>query len=116
VPRKRRLLDNNFTARYNYLMQVVPMKEGNTKEIFSSVSPKGQVTIPAEIRHMLGVGPRDKVAFRVENGQVLIRPARSTLDAAYRSIPALARPLSDKEMTEIVHEEHAQEAAEEGRG
>ena len=32
----------------------------------SSVSPKGQVTIPVEIRRLLGVKPKDKVVFRVE--------------------------------------------------
>jgi AbrB family looped-hinge helix DNA binding protein len=90
------------------------MTEGNTRESFSSVSPKGQVTIPAYIRQLLGVGPRDKVGFRVENGQVLIRPARSTLDAAYRAIPALARPRSETELTELAHDEHAHEAAREG--
>ncbi len=92
------------------------MKDGNTKEIFSSVSPKGQVTIPAAIRHLLGVGPKDKMAFRVENGEVLIRPARSKLDAAYRSIPALDSPLSDKEMTELAHDEHAKHVVDEGHG
>jgi antitoxin PrlF len=91
------------------------MKEDSTRERVSSLSPKGQVTIPAEIRKLLGVGPKDKVAFRVENGQVLIKPAASTLDAAYRSIPALDRPLSDREMTELAQEEHARETAEEGR-
>jgi AbrB family looped-hinge helix DNA binding protein len=101
---------------YNLAMQVVPSKEGLTRETLSSVSPKGQVTIPAEIRQLLGVRPRDKVAFRVENGQVLIRPARSTLDAAYCSIPALAKPLSDKQMTELAQQEHAQATAEEGQG
>jgi AbrB family looped-hinge helix DNA binding protein len=101
---------------YNCKVQVVRSREGNTKEVLSSVSPKGQITIPAAIRQLLGVRPKDKVAFRVENGQVFISPANSTLDAAYRAIPALARPLSDKEMTELAHDEHAQQVAEEGRG
>jgi len=52
------------------------VNEGNTREAVSSVSPKGQITIPAAIRHLLGVGPKDRVAFRVENGEVVIRPAR----------------------------------------
>lgn len=79
------------------------------------MSPKGQVTIPAEIRAILGLRPRDKVAFEVQEGQVLIRPARSTLDAIYRSVPALENPLTDKQMTEIAQDEHARQAAEEGR-
>ena len=35
------------------------------KEYVSSVSPKGQITIPIEIREMLGVKPKDKVIFEV---------------------------------------------------
>src|SRR4051812_43831961 len=95
-------------------MQVVPMKERITPERTSSVSPKGQVTIPAEIRQELGLRPRDRVVFEMHEGQLLIRPARSSLDASYRSVPALDRPLSDNEMTEIAQEEHARQVAEEG--
>jgi AbrB family looped-hinge helix DNA binding protein len=100
---------------YNWLVRVVPMKQRITNERTSSVSPKGQVTIPAEIRQMLGVRPRDRVAFEVHEGRVLIRPARSNLDAIYRSIPALDRPVSDKEMARIAQEEHARNVTEEGR-
>jgi antitoxin PrlF len=91
------------------------MNERHTNERTSSVSPKGQITIPAEIRQLLGVRPRDRVAFEVTDGQVLIRPARRSLDSIYRSVPALERPLSDKEMTELAQDEHAREAAEEGK-
>jgi len=86
-----------------------------TGERTSRVSPKGQVTIPVDIRQLLGVRPRDRVAFEVHEGQVLIRPARSSLDAVYRSVPALEQPVSDKEMTQLAQEEHAQQVAEEGK-
>ena len=33
------------------------------KEMLSSVSPKGQITIPVAIRRLLGVKPKDTVAF-----------------------------------------------------
>jgi len=101
---------------YNQEKQVVPMHERHTSERTSSVSPKGQVTIPAEIRRFLGVRPRDKVAFEVTDGQVLIRPARGNLESLYRSVPALDRPVSDKEMTQLAQEEHARAVAEEGQG
>ncbi len=85
------------------------------REMLSSVSPKGQITIPAEIRRLLGVKPRDKVAFRVEDGRVQItRARRSSLEAIYRSVPALDRTLSEREMTEIATEEHARDVAREG--
>lgn len=91
------------------------MKQRITRERTSSVSPKGQVTIPVEIRAILGVRPKDRVAFEVQDGQVFIRPARQSLDVIYRSVPALKRPLSDKEMSQLAQEEHARRVAEDGQ-
>ena len=82
--------------------------------MLSSVSPKGQITIPVEIRRMMGVKPKDKVAFRLEGDQVKIAPARSPLDESYQAIPALKPGRSWKEIERLAAEEHAQEAAREG--
>lgn len=84
------------------------------KEHLSSVSPKGQITIPAEIRRVLGVKPKDKVAFRVENGRVEITPAASPLEESYMAIPALTPPRSWKEIEQLVAEEQAEAIAKEG--
>jgi len=48
-------------------------------EYVSNLTSKGQVTIPASIRKALGLKPRDKVAFRMENGTVRIQPARASV-------------------------------------
>ncbi len=84
------------------------------KEYVSSVSPKGQITIPQEIRRILGVKPKDRVRFTLEDGEVKISPAASDLGALYQAVPALARRLSVAEMIEIAHEEQAEEVAREG--
>jgi AbrB family looped-hinge helix DNA binding protein len=86
------------------------------REYESSVSPKGQVTIPHEVRKQWRLGPRDRVLFRVEEGlvQIVPAPSHSSLAEGYQSIPALARPLTDKEMTQIAAEEHAEHVAREG--
>lgn len=78
------------------------------REYESSVSPKGQVTIPNDVRLRWGIGARDRVLFRVEDGSVLLvpMPPRSALADGYRSIPARARTLSDDDMTRIAAEEH----------
>jgi AbrB family looped-hinge helix DNA binding protein len=91
-------------------------RKGVMKEYESSVSPKGQVTIPKEVRLHWGIGARDRVLFRVEDGGVQLVPAprRSALADGYRSIPALARALSDDDMTRIAAEEHAAHVAREG--
>lgn len=84
------------------------------KEFVSSVSPKGQITIPAEVRRMLGVKPKDKIAIMVEGEDVKLQPARSRLDATYQAVEALKPPRTDEEIEEIVAEEIAQAAAREG--
>lgn len=40
----------------------------------SSVSPKGQVTVPAEMRRALGIAPGGKVRFVLKGKQVLMEP------------------------------------------
>lgn len=84
------------------------------KELLSSVSPKGQVTLPIEIRRQLGIKPKDKVAFRLEQGKVELTPARSPLEESYQAIPALKPPRSWQEIEALVGEELAQRAAREG--
>jgi AbrB family looped-hinge helix DNA binding protein len=75
------------------------------KAAVGSVSTKGQVTIPQEIREQLGIRPGDKVWISVEGSSVVMRPADLSLLAGYRSIPALKRPLTDEEMDDLIDEE-----------
>ena len=84
------------------------------KELISSVSPKGQITIPLEIRQKLGVRPKDKVVFYLDGDIVKITPLRSQLAAGFGSVPALKQPRSLNEIEEIVSEEHAHHVAQEG--
>ena len=44
---------------------------------FSTISSKGQLTIPQEIRKRLGLEAGDRVEFVVEEDRTVIRPARS---------------------------------------
>ena len=67
----------------------------------SSVSPKGQITIPVEIRRMLGIQPRDKVTFEVDDGQVRLMPERFTLESAFGS---LEPPNGSEDFQEIASE------------
>ncbi|MDA2920132.1 AbrB/MazE/SpoVT family DNA-binding domain-containing protein [Desulfobacterota bacterium AH_259_B03_O07] len=50
------------------------------EEYIRTVTQKGQVTIPAEIRNLLGVGPNDKVAFIMENDQILLTSTKSVVE------------------------------------
>ncbi len=84
------------------------------KEFTSSVSPKGQVTIPIKIRKRLGVKPKDKVAFYIEGDEVKIAPVTSALDESYGSVAPLKPPRNWNEIEEIAREEQAQSAVREG--
>ena len=42
----------------------------------STITSKGQVTIPKEIRHLMGLEPGDRVVFRADaSGRVVVEPA-----------------------------------------
>jgi AbrB family looped-hinge helix DNA binding protein len=85
------------------------------RQFVGSVSPKGQITLPQAIRQLLGVQPKDKVRIKVEGHEVKVTPLGSPMDASFQAVSALKKPLSLEQMTEIAHDEHAEEAALEGR-
>jgi AbrB family looped-hinge helix DNA binding protein len=76
----------------------------------SSVSPKGQITLPIEVRRLLGIHPKDRVTIRLDGAVVTIATGELSLADVYRSVPALPRPLTDAEIDTIVAEEIATEA------
>lgn len=43
---------------------------------FSTISSKGQVTVPLEVRNRLGLKEGDRVEFVYEEGRTVLRPAR----------------------------------------
>lgn len=54
--------------------------------MISTVTSKGQVTIPKEIRIFLKLKPSDKVDFSLENGRVVLKPIK-TLKNFRGSVP-----------------------------
>ena len=39
---------------------------------FSTITQKGQTTIPSEIRHQMNIEPGDKISFEIINGAIVI--------------------------------------------
>lgn len=73
------------------------------KELVATISSKGQVTIPVEIRRQLRVNSADKVAFVVSDaGKVELRAVRFTLESVLGSLEALPDESIDleRELTE----------------
>lgn len=81
------------------------MAHPNNKAIPASVTSRGQVTLPAEVRRLLGIAEGEKVLFVIEDGQVSLRKPRFTLKSVGGSVPPLTKKLTWKQMTEIAHEE-----------
>ncbi len=88
------------------------------REIVSTVSSKGQVTVPAEIRRRLGIEPGDKLSFIIENKgdtgeeRVVLKASRYPDIASLQGAAgSLAKPLSWDRMLSIAHEDRAQEIA-----
>jgi AbrB family looped-hinge helix DNA binding protein len=57
----------------------------------STISSKGQVTVPIEVRHRLGLREGDRVEFVFEDGRTVLRPGRqetNPFDAYLGALPA----------------------------
>lgn len=87
------------------------------KEIIAATTQRNQVTIPAEVRRLLGLKPRDKVAFTVDHhGAVRLTPAPYTLESVFRSVSP-ATPADDIEaLISDAKDEKAEQTVRELRG
>jgi bifunctional DNA-binding transcriptional regulator/antitoxin component of YhaV-PrlF toxin-antitoxin module len=81
----------------------------------SSLSPKGQITWPLELRRRWGLKPNDRLLIQVDDAIVTLAALPSPVEATYGVLPPLPRPFSVEEMAEAAAEEHAQAATREGR-
>ena len=67
--------------------------------MLATVGQKGQVTIPAPIRRMLGIRPGDRVAFVVHKGEVRLTAASSVVELTagkLRGGPSMLSPAEEK--------------------
>ena len=55
----------------------------------STISSKGQITVPQEIRKRLGLEAGDRVEFVIEDDRTVIRPARSEVNRFEKYIGVL---------------------------
>ena len=78
------------------------------KTIVTTLTQRSQVTIPAEVRRLLGVKPRDKVAFTIDDGGVRLAPASFSLESAYGAVKPVEKPENFDEITSIAKEAKAE--------
>ena len=77
------------------------------QEIISTITSKGQVTIPAEVRKYLSIETNDKLAFVIDDeGIVRLRVLRYPTVASLRGAAgSLKEPLSWQEVQQTAHED-----------
>ena len=82
-------------------------RRGNMKQILSTISSKGQITLPAEVRRHLRVSTNDKVAFVIEpeGGVRLEVPRYGSIAALRGAAGSLRQPLSWQEMLDIARKD-----------
>lgn len=80
----------------------------------STLTDKGQTTVPAEVREALKIKPRQQLAWEIQgDGSVVVRPQPSALGLFGRLKPAKAFP-GLKQEKEGVRRGVARQAAKEG--
>jgi AbrB family looped-hinge helix DNA binding protein len=79
----------------------------NEQQYVMPITSKGQVTIPAAVRQLLGLKKRGKVAFQIKGGAVTVEPVQATLQAAYGAVTPLSQPEDFERISEIAQEEQA---------
>jgi len=84
------------------------------KGLETTLTQKGQVTIPAEIRSLLGLKPHDKVRFEVEGEAVRLRPVPSKVQRWYGAVTPRHRPEDFRQVREEFEQGVADEADAEG--
>ena len=79
------------------------------RQFTTTTTQRNQVTIPAEVRRTLGIKPREKVSFTIEDdGHVTIAAAEFTVETAYGSV----KPVDDGRTLDQIIREAKDEKAE----
>lgn len=81
------------------------------QQIIASITQRGQVTIPASVRKLLGAKPKGKISFHIEGNEVRLLPTAFTLEGVYGSVRPHKRPESFKKLFRKAKEEKARRQA-----
>ncbi|OGP99633.1 MAG: hypothetical protein A2026_13080 [Deltaproteobacteria bacterium RBG_19FT_COMBO_46_12] len=80
------------------------------------ISSKGQMTIPREVRKVLGLKPSEKVVIVVEGDQAIMKPLKGNLldIGGSITIPKREKPIDFSKTREEVKKKVAQKAVKRG--
>jgi antitoxin PrlF len=81
------------------------------KKHLGTVTQKGQITIPVEVREYLQVQPNDKVAFEIRDGEVVLEKTKIlSLDDVFGAVTPRNRPEDFKKLRDNAIEEHLEKS------
>jgi AbrB family looped-hinge helix DNA binding protein len=88
------------------------------REIISTITSKGQITIPVEVRRQLGVSEGDKITFVIDSsGDVHVKACQYPTIASLRGAAgSLKQPLPWSKVRRIAREDHLRPKAADSRG
>lgn len=81
------------------------------KTFESSMTQKGQITVPAEIRTRLGLKPRDRVRFELSDDTIIVTPVASKILRHFGAVKPRHSPEDWGAVREEVEEMMAAEIA-----
>lgn len=83
------------------------------EEYIRTITTKGQVTIPVEIRRALDMNPVDKVVFRVADDTIELQPAAISLERTFGAVQPQNRPEDFDALRDTAVDEHVKRTIEE---
>lgn len=78
----------------------------------TTVTQKGQVTIPKKIREYLGIKRKDQIEFEIEKGKVVIKPTPS-LELNFGKVAPRRKPENFKRIRESFEKKVGEQASRE---
>jgi AbrB family looped-hinge helix DNA binding protein len=107
-------VDRQRDRWYNSVGLVLPKRSRHTVVTMSrtyytsSVSQKGQITLPAELRRELEIEPKDIVVIALEDGKIQVEKAESHLLSGFGVVPVPDPSKSWKEIERDVFDDIAE--------
>ena len=81
-----------------------------TTDFSSTLTSKGQVTIPLPLRRKLNLKPKSRVVFSYNHKSIRLKPQKTlSVSELFGSVPPLKHPLTDKQMHDIAWEDKLRE-------
>jgi len=76
----------------------------------TSITRKGQLTVPQQVRNLLGLSRGDKVTFVEDNGKIVVRRDTSIVARTAGSVRTPVKDHTAEELREVTEIEIAEEA------